>query len=324
MTDTINSQKTAHLTMEQIHQTADQLVSEGVKVTQQAIKDRIGGSFSTINKGLRLWRSEKNVIQHSENVTLPHDLESRFTVAVTQLWEQAQSLANQRLESERQALQNAKDEVLSELSDMDEQLEQVELELLTTQSDLATATASNAEYVKSVDELNKSNIAQGTELQRLHEKLSAEREKSGILQEKLDLATADNASLTADKATAQSDLKHALAEIDRLNKALDIATASNAELTANNAKLITSNATAQADNANLLGKLETLQIQLQQGLEREKGQADKLDQLNAKITDMTASNATAQAEIDRLNTAIDQATKPNKVQKPKFNAPKKL
>lgn len=309
MTDTNQATKSSFLTMEQIHQTADQLTAEGVKVTQQAIKDRLGGSFSTINKGLRLWRSEKNVIQHSENVTLPHDLESRFNVAITQLWENAQSLANQRLESERQALQNAKDEVLSELSDMDEQLEQVELELTIAQSDLATATADNAEHFKTIDELNKANIKQGAELQRLTEKLTAEREQNALLQEKLDQATAHNATLKANHATALADLKHAQADIGRLTHDHATATAYNAELTTKNSDLTAQNSTKSAEIANLAGKLEAVQSQLQQGVEREQAQNSKLDQLQAKINELTAQLATATATATQATTSTPKPKK---------------
>lgn len=287
-----NSLKSPALTMEQIHETADQLVAEGIKVTQQAIKDRIGGSFSTVNKGLRLWRSEQKVIQHSEHITLPHELENRFTVAITQLWEQAQTLANDRLSSERQALQNAQQDVRAKLVTMDDQLEQLEQELATTQETLAVTQTTNREHLKTIDELNKTNINQVGEIQRQWEKLTAEQEKNTTLQQKLDQLTAEHSNTLADKATLQAELKTALAEIERLDTALNTAVEKQTSLTASNTELSQLATQKTTENAHLQGKLDVLEKQIQQGMDREKAQLDKTDQLQLKINELIAQNAT--------------------------------
>ena len=64
------------ITTEQIHATADQLASEGIKPTQTAVRERLGGgSFTTIVEALKTWRQEQHTTAQLAEVVLPNDLD---------------------------------------------------------------------------------------------------------------------------------------------------------------------------------------------------------------------------------------------------------
>lgn len=84
--------------------TADQLLQEGIKPTQQNIRDRIGrGSITTINKALNSWWQELGARFNAYN---KHpNLPDSVAAIANKLWEQAVRDAEQHLHMREQELE---------------------------------------------------------------------------------------------------------------------------------------------------------------------------------------------------------------------------
>ena len=87
-------------TFEKVQLAADELLSRGLRPTQQAIRELIGqGSITTINKALNIWWStlSKRLSGHSEHPTLPDPV----ITAASKLWDQALVYSQALLEKQQ-------------------------------------------------------------------------------------------------------------------------------------------------------------------------------------------------------------------------------
>ncbi len=93
----------AGATREKVFEAADQLLEQGVRPTQQNIRERIGsGSLTTINKALNDWWRTlgERITRQNQHPELP---EAVLHVA-NQLWDRALAYAEHRFDEQRQAL----------------------------------------------------------------------------------------------------------------------------------------------------------------------------------------------------------------------------
>jgi hypothetical protein len=114
------------ITKEQIIQTAEELESEGVNITMNAVRERLkGGSFATISPVLREWkRSREKTAQTA--LEMPSELNGAIQRAGAEIWSVASALASAKLEAvqiEAQALvdeaQSERDEALKEIENLE-------------------------------------------------------------------------------------------------------------------------------------------------------------------------------------------------------------
>ncbi|WP_415884749.1 DNA-binding protein [Neptuniibacter sp. QD37_6] len=92
-------------TQDLVKEAADKLLREGVKPTQQNIRDCIGtGSITTINKALSAWWSELGVRldEVGRNPSIPEPVAN----SAHKLWMQALAYASKELDEQRSALEN--------------------------------------------------------------------------------------------------------------------------------------------------------------------------------------------------------------------------
>lgn len=95
---------------------ADKLDAQGKKVTYLSIKDEIGGgSFSTIGQFIQEWKKNKNV---SKLLPTPEELTYRMNSFLSELWNQAGQIADNRFVGERM-------ELMDQIKDLTESLEEV-------------------------------------------------------------------------------------------------------------------------------------------------------------------------------------------------------
>ena len=95
------------ITREQILETASRLQAQGIKPTQTNVREALGGgSFTTIAEALREWRADQDQTAQLQQVVIPSDITDRTQVLIAQVWETAQTLANDRLVKEREALEH--------------------------------------------------------------------------------------------------------------------------------------------------------------------------------------------------------------------------
>lgn len=188
------------ITIEQIHQTADQLHQEGIKPTQMNVRERLGGgSFSTIAEGLKSWRVENETIAQLQAVVIPQDITDRTQVLIAQVWETAQAIANERLTADREALAVKENLLVAENDEL--------------QTVVKTLERENVELTSQLDETGE-QLATATErandlalrLEQSTADHKADQEKSENLMQDLTKSVVENATLKGRNDTIAEQL----------------------------------------------------------------------------------------------------------------------
>lgn len=126
------------ITNEQIFKVADDLKAAGVNPTLAEVRKVLGsGSFSTISEAMKAWREEQEQPTTPITDPAPAVVKERLDVLGADLWAVAISLANDKLRTEREALELARvemEESQKETAEMADQLAQ-EIEDLRRQNE---------------------------------------------------------------------------------------------------------------------------------------------------------------------------------------------
>ena len=115
------------LTTESIHAMADKLIAEGKRPTLALLRQELGGgSYTTISEAMKLWREEKARNAITPIAPMPEDVITTINDAAQQIWQTAMTVAENKLQSERDALKEARLEmeiVQNEAIEMADQLD---------------------------------------------------------------------------------------------------------------------------------------------------------------------------------------------------------
>ena len=251
------------ITREQILETASKLAEQGIKPTQTNVREALGGgSFTTISEVLREWRQEQDTTAQLQAVVIPNDITDRTNILIAQVWETAQSLANDRLIKEREALEHKEALINAEIDESNKIIETLENEQAELTTQLDTLNNDNSLLITKNNELENLNNSLNTQL-------TTEKARSHQLQGRLDEQIAKIERLTADLATATANAtqatKNAQEHAQRADQAI-------AELQAVN-----------IENARLQGKSDTLADQLTKSEALTANQAEKITSLSAQV-----------------------------------------
>jgi chromosome segregation ATPase len=94
------------VTKEQVFTAATELQAAGQKPTLDAIRQRLGGSYTTLSPLLREWKAAQASASNSPtSEPVPESVASRMEEAAREVWKAALDLAASRLQAERAALQ---------------------------------------------------------------------------------------------------------------------------------------------------------------------------------------------------------------------------
>lgn len=99
-------------THSRVIEVADQLLAEGVRPTQQNVRERIGsGSLTTINRALNDWwhTLAQRISRRNEHPELPEPV----LILANQTWDRALAYAEHRFAAQRQLLEQKQQELLS-------------------------------------------------------------------------------------------------------------------------------------------------------------------------------------------------------------------
>lgn len=279
------------ITTEQIHATADQLASEGFKPTQIAVRERLGGgSFTTIVEALKTWRQEQHTTAQLAEVVLPNDLAERSHTLIAQLWETAQSLANERLAKEREALEHKEALMTAEVEEAQQivkTLEGEQAELTAQLDELNNKATSQAEQLEQEQDTNR---RQAEQIKQLETQLTAQQERADDLATRLDQQAEANkqqadiiAQLTADKAKAEATATAGADTIERLRADLKQANEAYRAEQQKSESHLKDLSQISANLANLQGQNKTLSEQLTKAENLTSIQADKIEKLTAEL-----------------------------------------
>ena len=138
---------TVALTIQQVHNTADQLQEQGIKPTLAEVRKALGGgSFTTISEAMKSWRQDNKEEEQLRQVELPSGITERLQTLGADVWQTAVDIANDRLVKDREALESIKAKAQAETDEAQEAVKTLEGEQadLLEQLDEVTATAEAA------------------------------------------------------------------------------------------------------------------------------------------------------------------------------------
>ena len=276
------------ITREQILETANQLQAQGIKPTQTNVRESLGGgSFTTISEVLREWRQEQDQTAQLQQVIIPNDITDKTNLLIAQVWETAQTLANDRLVKEREALEHKEALINAEIDESNKIIETLENEQAELTAQLDTLTNDNSLLNGKNNELENLNNSLKTQL-------TAEKDRADQLQAKLDEQNAKIERLTADLATAQATTTNAQKQATEHAQRADQAIA---ELQVVN-----------IENAKLIGKSDTLAEQLTKAEATATTQAEQINKLTAQVAKLEQIEK-ENAELKRMienNRKVDE------------------
>jgi len=102
------------ITTQDIHSAADRIQAEGQQPTLAAVRAALGGgSFTTISEAMKRWKAAQQQQQASAPLreAAPQAVADRLAEVAAEVWGIAQAMANERLQSEREALDAARVEM---------------------------------------------------------------------------------------------------------------------------------------------------------------------------------------------------------------------
>lgn len=189
---------------DEILRVAEEIFLEGKEPTQVAVRDRLGGvgSFTTISAVLKEWRASRKSPAAPIREMAPDVVIDRMERYASEIWSLALDIANERLKSEREAMEALRadmeeqqaeaaafaDQLVIEVEQLREQVSfyQSELEEVTRYTKVVEANFANLQVKESAliaqrDELEKrlsdSRDHFSFELDRLQDQIVAERDK---------------------------------------------------------------------------------------------------------------------------------------------------
>lgn len=279
------------ITREQILETASKLAEQGIKPTQTNVREALGGgSFTTISEVLREWRQEQDTTAQLQAVVIPNDITDRTNILIAQVWETAQSLANDRLIKEREALEHKEALINAEIDESNKIIETLENEQAELTAQLDTLTNENSSLNTRNNELENIVNSLKTQLQAEKDRADQATAQNNQLQAKLDDQNAKIERLTADLATATANATQATKNAQEHAQRADQATAELKTLTIENAKLI--------------GKSDTLADQLTKSEALTATQAEKINLLTAQVAKLE--------QIEKENAELKRMIESNK------------
>ena len=308
------------ITREQILETASRLQAQGIKPTQTNVREALGGgSFTTIAEALREWRADQDQTAQLQQVVIPSDITDRTQVLIAQVWETAQTLANDRLVKEREALEHKEALINAEIDEANKIIETLENEQSELTAQLDTLNNDNSLLNTKNNELENLTNSLKTQLQAEKDRADQATNQATGLQAKLDEQNAKIERLTADLATAQATATNAQVQATEHAQRADQATADLQAVNIENAKLIgksdtlaeqltkaEATATTQAEQINKL----TAQVAKLEQIEKENAELKRMIENNRKVDDKQQS---------LLDQPQDTPAKSRKTQKPLNN-----
>jgi chromosome segregation ATPase len=132
------------VTKEQILAAADQIAAAGERPTLEAIRQRTGGSYTTISPVLNEWKARQKKVAVPLREAAPQALADRMAEVGADIWAMALDLANARLAAEREALEKARTELEADRAEATELADKLAGDVEALQSHLAASEAAEA------------------------------------------------------------------------------------------------------------------------------------------------------------------------------------
>ncbi len=144
----------------------NELYAQGKNVTLDAVRAITGGSFSTISPLVKEWKAEQSGVNASlESSVARTDVPEKLTELLNTLWAAAMATASQKLEAERQLLNDYKTELENERSDVMFAADRVSAELDDLKFDFSCLNTKYKETTEKAVSLERENISLRAEIE---------------------------------------------------------------------------------------------------------------------------------------------------------------
>ena len=196
------------VTKEQILAAADQIAAAGERPTLEAVRQIVGGSYTTISPVLNEWKARQKEAAAPLREPAPQAVGERLAEVGADIWAMALGLANSRLAAERESLEKARADMEAAQAETAELADKLSGEVEALQSRLASIEAAE--------------LAARTEVDGLRGQLTASQEQAHTAEARaVEIERrADELRIELDRAHQDADqARQALAEQQKANQA---------------------------------------------------------------------------------------------------------
>ena len=196
------------VTKEQILAAADQIAAAGERPTLEAVRQIVGGSYTTISPALNEWKARQKEAAAPLREPAPQVVGERLAEVGADIWAMALGLANSRLATEREAMEKARADMEAAQAETAELADKLSGEVEALQSRLASIEAAE--------------LAARTEVDGLRGQLTVSQEQAHTAEARaVEIERrADELRIELDRAHQEADqARQALAEQQKVNQA---------------------------------------------------------------------------------------------------------
>ena len=208
------------VTKEQILAAADQIAAAGERPTLEAVRQIVGGSYTTISPVLNEWKARQKEAAAPLREPAPQAVGDRLAEVGADIWAMALGLANSRLAAERESLEKARADMEAAQAEAAELADKLAGEVDGLQSRLASIEAAEQAARTEAAEL-RGQLAAAQEQAHTAEARAVEIERrAGELRTELDRAHQDADQARQALAEQQKANQATTAQVDRLRDEL--------------------------------------------------------------------------------------------------------
>ncbi len=189
------------ISREQVFATATALADEGIQPTVKLVRDRIGGSFSTITPHLAAWKEERG---SSQVASIP-DMPESVAAVCRSIWAAAWKAGQEAIQTERDGLTSARRDMERERVELTLEITDLEtkVEALETERDTLNRKATETESARTaaLDEVYRLRV----ENARLEERVANTERRADELRHQVERLEGELARLAAMKREERAE-----------------------------------------------------------------------------------------------------------------------
>lgn len=310
------------ITKEQIFQAADQLTANGESATLANVRKALGGgSFTTINEGLKEWKAKQQAVSTPIREPAPEAVTSRLNELGADIWAIALDLANSRLTSEREALEATRQQLETAQQEATELADQLSAELEALQAQHRQTSEALQAASSTIQALQQENATLSRQLATTEARAEETTKRADDLKAELQHAHAEN---TAQRQRHNEETQALQAQLHTTEKALQTEVANGVRLTLELTHAQTQASTAQqqhqaqqerhADEIRLMGeRLTQAQAKREQALQAASATREDAAGMRGELEALRVQNAALLATLAPVtDTPKSKASKPPK------------
>ena len=183
------------VTRDQVFEAADALAQEGIQPTAKLVRDRTGGSFSTITPHLAAWKDERG----GRGISNIPDMPEIVANANWAVWAAAWNAAQDAIKTERDGLSAARRELEKERAEMASEIVELEAKLEAAQAEreslAATLEAETKRHREAEEKMGELKIANA----RLEERIANTERRADELRDQVTRLEGELARLAQSK-----------------------------------------------------------------------------------------------------------------------------